>query len=361
MINYYDLGEGKQINEIVFAGSHDAGITSGKDYVQTQSIDILEQARAGVRLFDLRIAAAKATGTTDGVKNAELRAFHADGILKKDQTKTRYVPGLGERDLKRTSLRGGGFGMTLDKILGDARSFVESAEGSTEFLLLKFDKSTNWHLIAEACISTLDGRLYRDGGNLNKKTLHDLRGQVVVLFTPSGLDAVKRDFPPSSGILGIQNIASEGAAYRDDYDGLQYYGKGGTNPFNPRKKISQNEKKQAKLMTEGGHGNPEVMGMMYWTTTGLSGSIRNRNDKMWEKPNKAKLKMLWANGLGDAVRSGTPRNIDYSRSSSGPVIKRFMPNFVMIDFADDAKCRTIYKLNLTSSDELVALDDDSEL
>lgn len=50
----------KQLNQIVFPGSHDAGIYGqGKDNVITQSLDIAGQANAGVRFFDLRIATVK--------------------------------------------------------------------------------------------------------------------------------------------------------------------------------------------------------------------------------------------------------------------------------------------------------------
>jgi len=363
-IRYYDLGADKRLNEVVFAGSHDAGITRGDSNVMTQSLDILAQARAGVRMFDLRIAAFGVRGKQDGVKNVQLKAFHADGMLKKDETKTRFVTDLGRNEtVTRTNLRGGDFGMTLQKMLIDARTFVRSQEGSTECLLLKFDKCSNWALIAEACVRVLGDTIYKDGGNLNTKTLDQLKGHVIPLFMPDGLLAIGQAYGPGDGILGIRNLAGGGVAYEPErFEGLQYHGKGGTNPFNPIGKKGQNTKKQAKLMTAGGHGNPQVMGMMYWTTTGLKESIYKRNKGMWTEPNKAKLRMLWHNGMGQAVRDGAPRNLNYDAVSSGAVIKAFMPNFIMIDFSDEEKCQTIYDLNLTPPHELVALDEDeSEL
>ena len=57
MITYYELGPDKQLNEIVVAGSHDAGITSGGGNVRTQALEIGDQAKAGLRVFDLLIAA----------------------------------------------------------------------------------------------------------------------------------------------------------------------------------------------------------------------------------------------------------------------------------------------------------------
>ena len=62
-IRYIALGEDKQLNEIVVAGSHDAGITGGDKNERTQSLNIAEQAKAGIRVFDLRIAAEGSDGT----------------------------------------------------------------------------------------------------------------------------------------------------------------------------------------------------------------------------------------------------------------------------------------------------------
>ena len=161
--------------------------------------------------------------------------------------------------------------------------------------------------------------------------------------------------------------------YDDGFDGLQYYGKGGTNPFNPSHKKKQNVKKQGKIMeaaTSGvkikppglagylGHTikdptsimNPQVMGMMYWTTTGLFESIEKRNDKMWGDTSVGKLKTLWNQGLGDFIaardpHSHHPRSVNY--------LKQFIPNIIMIDFANKEHCRTIYGLNKTPDEAFI--------
>lgn len=79
MISYYALSKKKQLNQIVIAGTHDAGITGGGSGVQTQSLNIGEQAATGVRFFDVRVAAAVTSQThASGRPVAELRAFHAD-------------------------------------------------------------------------------------------------------------------------------------------------------------------------------------------------------------------------------------------------------------------------------------------
>ncbi|HEY0777290.1 MAG TPA: hypothetical protein VGD56_04910, partial [Gemmatirosa sp.] len=170
-INYNSLGPDRQLNEIVFAGTHDAGINSGAASARTQSLDIRGQAAAGVRIFDLRVAAAGVAGT--GPKRVELKAYHG---ITSDKTAQRLIMGgdgaVRQETLVRTKMKGGNFGMSLLDMLQDARDFVEN-EGQTEFLLLKFDKCTNWPLIAEACVSVLGGTrgshgvLYPNGGNLN--------------------------------------------------------------------------------------------------------------------------------------------------------------------------------------------------
>jgi len=362
MIKYYHLGADKQLNEIVMVGSHDAGIL-GDDIssnVKTQNLDIRQQAVAGVRVFDLRIAA-QTLPDIGGGKDAVLRAFHADGMLKKDETKSRYVVDVGrQHNITRTKLRGGAFGLGLSGMLADARAFVRAHPD--EFLILKFDKCTNWGLIAETCLDVLADCIYRGTGNLNTKTLRDLRGRVIVLFTADGVTAVRRHYPVSSGILGIRNLYAKdgGKTYFPNYDGMQYFGKGGTSVAKPFGKVGQNKHKQAKLMRQGSEGNPEVMGMMYWTSTGLLESIEHRNDSMWSGSNVSSLKRMWKKGLSESIESRLANHVDPTAHAFGNVLKAFMPNIVMIDFADPSKCRTIYELNHVAAtaltDAAVALD-----
>ena len=355
MIKYYQLGADKQLNQIVMAGSHDAGITGGGSNVQTQNLEIGGQAQAGVRLFDLRIAAAGLLVNHGLGKEVELKAFHADGKLMKNETKSRYVPSLNRTEsVTRTKLKGGAFGLGLEGMLEDAKGFVTT--NPEEFLILKFDKSSNWGLIADLCIRTLGSTIYQGAGNLNKKTLRDLRGKVIVLFTTAGVAEVARTHPTGSGILGIKNLYSkEGPTpvYDPLYDGLQYFGKGGTSVAKPFGKVAENESKQAKLMKKGGDGNPDVMGMMYWTSTGVLESIRERNNTMWNGTNVAALNAMWTNGLSDSIQSRITKSVDPTSHASGGTLKAFMPNIVMIDFADANKCQTIYDLNQVGGAALV--------
>ncbi len=356
MITYYDIGKNRKLHEIVVAGTHDAGITGGGSGVQTQTLNIGDQAMAGVRFFDIRVAAAVTSEKhASGRPVAELRAFHADDkvVMKLDRKVVlKGALNQGAMHVTQSKLAGGAFGLSLTSMLQQARNFVNSDVGKKEFLILKFDKCTNWELIANACRTTLGLSLYTAGGNLNTKKLEDLSGKVIVLFSSSGLGELGG---ATQGILGFKNLSAQGAAYSDTYQGLQYYGKGGTSPFNPRDKLKQNIKKQSKLM-QGAAAmmKPEVVGMMYWTTTGLVESIRKRDDGMWDAPNTAKMKALWAQGLGDFV------NARVSLPSTNPLAtaqqrRSFFPNIVMIDFADDRKCREIYDLNLLSAGHLADL------
>jgi hypothetical protein len=350
MLQYSNLGTGKQLNQIVMAGSHDAGVTEGGANVQTQNMDIYLQAYAGVRLFDIRIAGVAQKDRGLG-KEAQLKAYHS--AIKFKSEGTRQLKDLGKQtDVKMATLVGGEWGMGLTKMLTDAKKFV--LQNPDEFLILKFDKCTNWTAIAETCIRFLGDSLYCETGNLNTKTIGDLGGSVIVLFGPAGIEEVRATYSAKRGILGFKNLASEGASYEPRFDGLQYLGKGGTSVAKPFFKISQNKAKQSKLMKKGGDGNPNVMGMMYWTTTGIFEGIKKRNETMWTANKQSALTKLWSNGLADSVESRLAKNIDPAQDSAGGMLKTFMPNFVMIDFADANKCKTIYDLNSVAATALTA-------
>ncbi len=354
MITYHNLGGTKRLNEIVIAGSHDAGITGGKSHVKTQSQNIGEQAHDGVRIFDLRIAAAAAGSDATQGKKVELKAFHAADSVKKDEIKTRVVQGLGAapQQVVRTKLRGGDFGMGLADMLGSANRFVTSALGGTEFLILKFDKCTNWQMIAQMCVEKLGANILTGASNLNLKTLDELQGKVIVLFSEAGALEAQPAYGPQQGILSFRNL-HQGGAYDPNFAGLQYYGKGGTSVTKPFFKRSQNVQKQKKLLNAAKDlQSPQVMGMMYWTTTGMLESIKKRNDGLWSAPNVERMKGLWSSGLRDMVEQSNPHNV---ANNPPAFLKKFMPNIVMIDFADQPKCQVIRDLNDLSDDTLARL------
>lgn len=347
MINYYELGPDRRLNETVFVGSHDAGVTGGEGNTKTQDLDIHLQAESGVRVFDIRIIGAVVKkGSANKV--VDLKAYHGKG----PESKASGVSLSTNENVSITvkSMWGGAFGMSLTKMLSDASKFV--IQNPTEFLMLKFDHCSNWMGIAEACVTVLGDTIYKEGGNLNTKTLRDLRGKVIVLFTEEGLKAVHHLYGIPQGILGIKNL-QKGSAYAPQYHGLQYFGKGGTSILKPFNKLDQNVKNQKKLMAKGAAGDPNVMGMMYWTTTGISESIRDRNTTMWSQPNVDRLKQMWEGGLQEAIeaRNNTFRRID--GFDSAVKLKAFMPNIIMIDFADPQKCNHIFELNTHSPTFLV--------
>ena len=360
MITYFELGGNKRLNQIVMAGSHDAGVQEGGSNVRTQKLDILAQARAGVRVFDLRIAAqTQAPAMPGGEKGASLRAFHSS--ITRKATKTRFATDVGRStDLTRTKVVGGSFGGYLTEMLAGARRFVQSPEGRNEFLILKFDKSQNWRLIAEACASNLGDYLFKEWGNLNNRTLSELKGKVVVVFSAAGMQELRANYGPGSsakgitGILGFKNLYS-GGSYDPAFDGLQYFGKGGTSVTKPFFKSRQNRKKQASIMAKAKQSHPDVLSMMYWTTTGIFESIRARNDRMWDAPNVHRLKKLWANGLQDFVDHRIVGDFADGTAALAMERRRSMPNIIMIDFADEAKCRVIRELNDMTDQQISAL------
>lgn len=353
MIKYSALGMHLQLNQVVMAGSHDAGITKGAGNVRTQSLNIYDQAAAGVRIFDLRVGA-QGKGDHGSGQEATMKAYHA--ALNVKTKATRVISDLATKNkgvTQMTILPGmGDFGMGLTKMLQDARKFVE--RNRDEFLILKFDKCSNWTAIAQACVRYLDTAIYASRGNLNTKTLREVAGKVIVVFTPEGLVEVgtAKGYGPALGINGISRVSTD-HPYDPLYEGIQYCGKGGTKVSNFfGDKIKENIATQSTYLKEGAAGNPDVMGMMYWTTTGLFESIKQRNKSMWKDKKVNALRTLWEGGLAESIQSRLSSNINPKDYSSGGLLKTFMPNFVMIDFADEDKCRTIFDLNTLASTQL---------
>jgi hypothetical protein len=247
----------------------------------------------------------------------------------------------------------GSFGDGLSRMLEQAGNFVTT--NPTEFLILKFDKCTNWLAIAKTCVRVLNDTIYEGGGNLNTTKIGKLAGQVIVVFTPDGFDqVVKEGYGPGMGILGVRRVDAENP-YKSDYQGLQYCGKGGTklkNMFGDKTK--ENIATQSAFMSEGATGDPNVMGMMYWTTTGIIQSIHSRNVGMWKGSKQDQLRELWEGGLSESIQTRLGGNINPADYSSGGLLKAFMPNFVMIDFAKEKRCKVIYDLNAVAATQLTS-------
>jgi len=357
-IRYKTLLDGsRRLTEIIFAGSHDASITSGSSSAQTQSKNIAEQADAGVRLFDLRILARK---YDDG--SASLVGYHGiSGGKGKDSYSNTHTGKT--HNLKTNSSIKGEFGEHLSDMLKQARKFVED---TGEFLIFKFDKSTNYAVIAEYCVKLLGDSIYKPIGiEFGKLTLDDLSKKVVCVFNDSALTEMK-PFTAADGILGFRSLRGDNNAvgrYDAKYPGLQYYGKGGTDwkkiYQTQNMKMKDNEGIQKKMLLKMGKQKEDfaadVLGMMYWTSTGFTSSIKDRDEKaMWGKTGVRRMNELWRQGLEASIANQLERDrIKVLEFGGVRRMKAYFPNIIMIDFADEGKCQTIADLN-TVADRLLA-------
>jgi hypothetical protein len=339
----------KRLNEVVIPGSHDAGIYgNGRSNVITQDLDIAGQATAGVRFFDLRIASAK-----KGVINPKIeqRAYHLDQKLI-----------IGKKGDNQNVSHLGGWGDTLTSMLTQAKQFVTTHPN--EFLILKFSKCFNLDNVVQTCLAVLGDKQFnpRAKVNLNMLLVSQLAGKVITLFAEGDLAALglNNNDHRYSGLIPFRELydAQTGRCkiYDRFYNGMQYFGK-----FSSTDKISKNTAKQRALMESGAMGaDRDAIGMMYWTTTGMVASIKKRNVKMWNVGNVAALQKTWQDGLERAIQTQMGRDFDKARRDHtgiqrwpGGIWKPFMPNIVMMDFADADKCRIVQDLN-TVVDEQIA-------
>jgi hypothetical protein len=347
-----------RLNEVVIPGAHDAGVyTPNSDNVQTQALDIAGQAAAGCRFFDVRIAAHKST--VGGQTTYQHRAYHLDGSLVVNH-KVKGTPGI--TSYQNVS-HAGGWGGDLDSMLDQARVFV--ASNRTEFLILKFSKCSNWASVAQTCMQRLGPQHYTDGGNLNMKTVGELAGKVITVFD----EEARKEITPVIARLGgrphgilfckalYDKKTGKSKGYERGYYGLQYFGK-----FSSTDKVAKNTAKQAQTLTSGAATHIDALGMMYWTTTGVFGNIRDRNATMWSDTNVAALQKTWTSGLQSAIVARFGAEIDsamrLAQSSGGALggrLKAFMPNIVMMDFVDPGKCAVIDGLNAVAATSLLQL------
>lgn len=338
----------KRLCDVVFPGTHDAGIY-GNDLggvIKTQNLSIGEQANAGVRYFDLRIINVKTNG------KLEQRAYHAPGFNKKDDKK------LGSYQTPATG--GGVGGDRLTQMLDQAREFV--MKNPEEFLILRFSKCGDMEEVANQCILKLGNQRFASNVNLNIATIASLQGKVIVVFDSGDFNKFPALLKSTPGILPVKamfNKKGEGhAEYNPHMWGLQYFG----NYSNTGDK-KKNIKKQLNILSQGPVSSPELLGMMYWTLTSnwkeglhkLFNSIETRDKGMWTSSQRA-LTDAWKAGVKSHIiaRAGVLhqqwRANGFPPQAVDRVSKSFMPNIVMIDFADPNRCATIWNLNLATED-----------
>jgi len=353
----------KQLNQIVFPGAHDAGIYGeGKSNVITQGLDMGEQAAAGVRFFDMRIATVL---RSDGTY--EQKSYHLNQGLVVNQKHKGAKPAEVQSHQKVSAL--GGWGKdTLTDMLTQAQGYVGA--NPSEFLIMKFSKCYNLQSVVDTCVRVLGDSQFnhnKSGNqaiNLNKRTVSSLGGKVITLFDPKELAKL-------SGVVGGQIYSGclsfgelydketkSSKAYDAAFHGLQYFGK-----FSDTSDVKDNTKKQKKLMEAGTACDKNAMGMMYWTTTGMTGDIKERNDKMWNGVNSKALRDVWEGGYKKAMAHQLGllnfNNLYLSNNRHYVANKNswtsFTPNIVMIDFADYQKCVTIFNLNRVKNEMLEQL------
>jgi len=171
------------------------------------------------------------------------------------------------------------------------------------------------------------------------------------------------------GILPVKALfdaVGEGshATYEPFKWGLQYFGK-----YSKTRSAKTNLKKQMKTIAQGPASSPELLGMMYWTlTTGLNPfllgeSIERRDKRMWTSGQQA-LTRAWKVGVKDHIIARAGHQYDQWHATGFPVAavgrsaKSFMPNIVMMDFADPSRCATIWNLNFATADNMARMADD---
>lgn len=363
MSNFLQQYATKQLNQIVIPGAHDAGIYGpGKDNVITQSLNVGEQANAGVRFFDMRIATVK---LKDGT--LEQRPYHLAQSLVSDKKIKNAPPGAVQSYQKVDSW--GGYGKdSLSQILNQAKLYV--GQHASEFLILKFSKCYNLGNVVETVVDVLGNAQFNANGvigqsiNLNLRTVGSLGGKVITLFDPNEFAAL--GLPANSarytGCLFFGELfdkkTKSSKQYQAQFHGLQYFGK-----FSDTSSVDTNTKKQKKTMEAGVACHRDAMGMMYWTTTGLKGNIHTRNEKMWEGVNSQALRQVWEAGYQKALTNQLGAlnfNDLYQKNGRYYVANKnswtsFTPNIVMMDFANYQRCVTIYNLNRVKNEMLEQL------
>jgi hypothetical protein len=65
------------------------------------------------------------------------------------------------------------------------------------------------------------------------------------------------------------------------------------------------------------------------------------------------LKQLWADGAYNYLDANVPKA--FKMDSHGTDFQIYLPNFIMIDFADHDKGQTIYNLNKLTRDDIIKL------
>jgi hypothetical protein len=345
----------KRLCDVVFPGTHDAGIygTALGATAKTQNLSLGEQAAAGVRYFDLRIATIK---TAAGL---EQRAYHAPALKQKTSAAGNYQqPSLSKKVAVGVFT---GYGADrLSQMLDQAREFVLKDPGG-EFLILRFSKCGDMEEVVNQCLLKLGNEHFSRNVNLNEALVSSLQGKVITVFDHEDFIKFPVELKAVPGILPVKALFNSGGPHAT-YDpltwGLQYFGK-----YSNTRSAEKNIGKQMQTLAQGPTSSPELLGMMYWTLTTKIGekltktfeSLQARDQKMWSSAQQA-MTSAWKAGVKDHIiaRAGHQHRQwltnGYPPTAVGRSAKSFMPNIIMMDFADPSRCATIWNLNLATAD-----------
>lgn len=236
------IDDNKKLNQITLPGSHDAGMSETKNcnpfigtarIAQTQNLNILDQARAGSRYYDIRIDYDKGFWED----RAYLLTYHRTGRL-------------------------GCSGQHLDTILDQAIIFLK--QNPSETLILKFSHTRNYEEHSETDITSRVIDLIKidkyksylftsleQNLNIADLPLKEIRGKIIAVFD----NEYYRYINPSKGIFRyFDNMwANAGLNVYDNYSNTTDY-------------TSMKNDQLHKLSNYGGF-NRQYLFLLSWTLT----------------------------------------------------------------------------------------------
>ena len=329
------------LKTITFPASHDAGLHEGaggfksmgmikaKDSTICQFGNIESQLNAGSRAFDLRIRANK---------SGELRTYHSESVA----------------DL----LGQGGWGQDANSIFEQVDAFLQVHTGEIVILRISHTKEADGaHIAAKTKIAKARRYCSLTAKNLAVVSLCDLRGKALLIFDEKALATPD----PANGLHRYakyaDNFNGNGLAICGKYAGLMK----GTG------KDSQKMREVAQTALESGneHGEehrkgqkPSHIFMVYWQ---IAWNVKHKSTQGNDERNKNLTRL-------DDNR-GTHYNLDYllnvhrgmpdmyhvtydfgkkkvvNTKVSAEKRLLFRPNWINLDFVDDAVCAKVIEFN----------------
>lgn len=357
----------RRLNQVILPGSHDAGLArqfqhdlsifskllSKPAEAITQDKDVLHQAEAGARFFDVRI---------QKVGN-ELKSFHTMPNLLGKVPLVKSIKAT-HTDTKTIGSSGEGFHHILDGL----RSFVQ---GSSEFVIVRLSHLKDsaeifqdlWNWIADPAN---DPYVYKGTGNLAIKKVGDLAGHVIFVIEAKKFKHAVT--PPKGGNPRVPGQAdgfhrfyqSKGGNLPTVNDGLCVCGE-----FSNKKVLEDILKKQitnysAHDQHKNCRGDQQHLYSLYWTATG--GNIEENTTRELTQENFKRVRKL----VNDTVQKNWSDTLKQNETVLMTPGKHWMkqqfdqenrartkfavksasiPNIILYDFVNDAMSQDIIDLN----------------